>query len=221
MTPRGDWSAVKQWLGRFGLEWKDSQIRAVIWALVAFVLAISLLSAVQLGQPDRPVGTRQSFDEGNETTSTGERITADGQTAASDIEEAERLLEAELQDILAQVAGAGKVWIDVTLSTSAQAEYAWQTTEERSTTSESDGQGGTRTVEQNQQSRQPAAIQASGSGQEALIVKTLRPEVAGVLVVAEGAGSARVKSDLSQAVATLLQVPIHRIYVTQGKGDAK
>ena len=51
------------------------------------------------------------------------------------------------------------------------------------------------------------------------IVKTLQPDVEGVLVVAEGADDSIVKKNISEAVQVLFGIDVHRIKVAKKKAE--
>lgn len=132
----------------------------------------------------------------------------------------ERELAAELQQMLEQVAGAGRVQVRVQLATSTHSDYAINTTTGLKTTEEKDQDGGSRQITENTDSR-TVVIARGGQGYETPVVKReVAPDVAGVLVVAEGAGISRVKADLFRAAQVALGVEPHKIIVLPMKrGD--
>ncbi|SFR02683.1 stage III sporulation protein AG [Desulfoscipio geothermicus] len=132
----------------------------------------------------------------------------------------ERELAAELQQMLEQVAGAGQVQVTVQLATSTHSDYAINTTTGLKTTEEQDQDGGSRQITENTDSR-TVVIARGGQGYETPVVKReVAPDLAGVLVVAEGAGIPRVKADLFRAAQVALGVEPHKIIVLPMKrGD--
>ena len=84
----------------------------------------------------------------------------------------------------------------------------------RSSTSESDSQGGNRNISQ-VDSRESTVYRTEGGTSEPYVVKTLSPEIEGVLVVAEGAGSGIVNRTIVEAVQALFGVEAHKVKVVK------
>lgn len=124
----------------------------------------------------------------------------------------EKEMAADLEHILGQVEGAGRVRVQVALAGAVEREYASDQTVNRTMTEEQDRAGGSRLVNQVEESNKIVAVQA-GTGQEAVVRRLRRPEVKGVLVVAEGAGDPAVRAALARAVQAAADVPLHRISV--------
>lgn len=128
----------------------------------------------------------------------------------------EEALAAKLQDMLEKIEGSGSVRVTVRLATSAREAYAINTTSGRKTTVEKDQGGGTRTINENSDSSQ-LVIARSGNGDSPVVEMESASGVAGVLVVAGGAGNPRVKERLFEAVRVALNVDPHRIVVLTGR----
>jgi stage III sporulation protein AG len=133
----------------------------------------------------------------------------------------EDLLSKDLELILSQVEGAGKVLVKVSLKSGPEKELARDRTQSARKTDERDERGGARSVIENTEDvrvvmRSSLGSQASGS--LPMAVREVRPEIAGVVVVAEGASDSSVKNLLGQAVRTLLDIPVHKVIVLPRKG---
>jgi stage III sporulation protein AG len=50
-----------------------------------------------------------------------------------------------------------------------------------------------------------------------VVTKTYHPEIMGVVVVADGAGSNLIRQNITDAVEALLGIPVHRIRVLKRK----
>lgn len=105
---------------------------------------------------------------------------------------AESLAE-ELEEIISRIRGVGEVRVMLTLEGTEEKIYAEDT-------SESD-------------SKQDAKTVVIGS-KEALLKATKYPEVRGVLVVCDGGGKPSVKEKVVNAVATVLDIPTGKVFVT-------
>lgn len=105
--------------------------------------------------------------------------------------------EGRLAGILSEINGAGKVSVMITYYSSSQKDIAYET----KTASRGD---------KSEESEDKKAVMTDG---EPMVVKEVYPKVKGVIVTAEGAGSAAVRSAISEAVAAALDVPAHRICI--------
>ena len=84
----------------------------------------------------------------------------------------------------------------------------------RSSTTENDAQGGSRTVNQ-VETEENTVYKTNGSVSEPYVVKTLPPEVEGVVVVAEGAGSGTVNRTIVELIQALFGVEAHKVKVVK------
>ncbi len=105
----------------------------------------------------------------------------------------ERSLCGELEAVISQIEGVGKVSIMVTFEGTAQNEY--QTDIDKS---------------EKDETLKTVII----GNKEALIKSVQNPRIAGVLVVCEGGESIKVKEKVINAVSTVLNISSSRVYVT-------
>jgi len=132
----------------------------------------------------------------------------------------EKQIATELQRMLEQISGAGRVEVTIQLATSTHNDYAINSDTGLKTTMEEDQNGGVRRITENTGSS-IVVITGSSQGLEKPVIKReVAPEVAGVLVVAEGAREPVVKADLFRAVQVALGIQPHKIVVMNMKrGD--
>lgn len=129
-------------------------------------------------------------------------------------EEQEKSLETDLEDILSKIEGVGQIKVRVILASGKQYEYAYNQNVEKRVTEEKDQQGGTRITTETKDGQQMIIVRDTQSNSERpVILKELRPPVKGVIVVAEGAKDSLVKSNLLQAVHTVLGIPVYKVTV--------
>jgi stage III sporulation protein AG len=136
------------------------------------------------------------------------------QPAASDgLTPVEEGLEGRLAAILGAVDGAGSVQVTVTLQSGAENVYAQNVNKQDQTIQEKDQSGGNSTT--NEVNEQDDLVLQSGNGGSStpVVVKELHPEIAGVLVLAEGANNPDLKEKLIRAVETVLDIPSYRVMV--------
>jgi stage III sporulation protein AG len=125
--------------------------------------------------------------------------------------------EEELKDILDQVRGVSKVKVIVNLDATESKIYEKNSVTKSQTTNETDREGGTRKVEDSSTDEQLVIVR-SGEQEKPVVVKTEKPKVRGVLVVAKGADNIEVKKSIIEAVTRALDIPSHRVAVLAKKG---
>ena len=134
-------------------------------------------------------------------------------SAMRTLKQYETCLSQELKGILEQIDGAGAVEAWVTLAGSSEKVLYLEKDSDNSDLQEADSVGGTRS-EKTENIDQKVLLDSSGNP---YIIKTLQPEVEGVLVVAEGAGDSVVKKNITEAVQVLFGIDAHRIKVAKKK----
>lgn len=122
----------------------------------------------------------------------------------------EKELENKLQANLLKMDGVGKVQVSVSFATGLKSEYARNQNVTKNTSKETDKTGGTRETAQVTENNQ--VVMPSGSSQPVVVMED-RPDIAGVLIIAEGARDPKVREGIHTAVQTLLNIPSARISV--------
>lgn len=111
--------------------------------------------------------------------------------------------ETRLSEILSRIDGAGKVSVMITYYSTAEKDIAYET---RKSASSLAGDG----------SEDKKAVMTDG---EPMVLKEVYPKVKGVIVTAEGGGSAAVRQAISGAVTAVLDVPAHRVCIYKGNNN--
>ncbi|WP_273717011.1 stage III sporulation protein AG [Alkalihalobacillus pseudalcaliphilus] len=124
--------------------------------------------------------------------------------------------ENQLRDILNEITGVSNTTVMITFSETEKKIFEKNRNRKQQHTEEVDREGGTRQVEDISEDEQVVTIQ-TGDSEEPLLVKTEKPEVSGVLVVARGVENVQVKSFVVEAVSRVLDVPAHRVSVMPKK----
>lgn len=137
-----------------------------------------------------------------------------GDTNASTDEMAryEKALEERVREILKHVDGVGSVDVMILLHSSGERVVHVDQDKNRTSTEEKDQQGGSRTV-MTEDISEEALMSGGGSDSIPFVEKELRPEIAGIVISAEGGGSAVVKAEISEAMEALFGLPAHKIKV--------
>ncbi len=141
---------------------------------------------------------------------------AEDPTAAGLLEYA-RTIEAVLEEAIGSIRGVGKVRARVTLSSGPESIYAENVSRSSNSQTETlEGGQMRQNISENEVS-QPVSGRF-GSSETPLVEKTIPPQVAGCLIVAEGASSSAIKEEIYRAAQALLGIPLYRIQVAPMKG---
>jgi stage III sporulation protein AG len=124
----------------------------------------------------------------------------------------ENNLEKQLADLLQQVNGVGDVEVMITLEDEILVEPAFNIVNSEKNSEERDNEGGVRTVIEKQTNKQAVLLKRSGE-EEPMILRKTTPRIKGILIVADGAFSSKVKDKIIKSTATLLDIPIYKISV--------
>lgn len=188
------------------LSGKQSRTVMLLGGLAAVGVALLLLSSL-LAEPGAVLPDQVPDNE----ISTRERVP---DRSYPGLAETETMLEKRLAEILGQIDGAGEVSVRVTLAAGPFYQYTTNHNTANKMIEERDQAGGSRVTTENNDDGQLVLVQLDQyGGEQPLIQRELRAEVDGVLVVAEGASSARMRERLTRAVETVLRVPAYKISV--------
>ncbi len=136
------------------------------------------------------------------------------ETLATEITDLENLLARRLEDALAQISGAGETRVTVNLASTTEKDYAVNTSTNKKDTLERDQKGANRTITEINEDGQIVLVrETQGSKETPVVVKELKPEVKGVIVVSEGAADPEIKASLMMAVQVYLDVPLYKVVV--------
>ncbi len=166
-------------------------------------LAILLLSVPGLFSSDS--SSKENSTQTNEKKQDNEKY--------SSTEEYVCTQENKLKQILMQVRNIGKVEVMITVKSSKELVPLKDETSDRQTTTEQDSAGGNRNSTSDSSQEETVLSQANQGENTPYIVKQIEPEIEGVLVIAQGGESDRVKSEIVDAVMVLFNVPAHKIKV--------
>ena len=139
--------------------------------------------------------------------------TADLSGEILNIKQYEVSLSEALESILSEMDGVGEVEAWVTLAAGSEKILYQKKDSDVKNLQEEDHEGGKR-KETTEKIQQEVLLDNTGNP---YIIKTLQPEVEGVLVLAEGADNGAVKKNITEAVEVLFGIEVHRIKVAKKK----
>ena len=116
-------------------------------------------------------------------------------------------LERQMEDLFSSISGVGQVKVLLTVKSSTETVYAYDT--DRSTSK--------RENEQSQSIKTELITVGSGSGEMPVITQTRMPQFLGAVVVCEGAESATVCLQLTEAVRSLTGITSDNIVISKMK----
>ena len=183
------------------INFNEKEKKKLISLLVVGALCVVSLVALNIIQGKEKVADAQKEEN---TTKQSE----EAQQASSSEKEKDDL-EKQLTAILKEINGSGDVSVMITYDNSEEIEPAYNSSDTKETTSETDSSGGERTVETSSENKTLVTSNSS----DPIVIKTKEAKIKGVLVVASGAKDAQVKQTLYEAVQTALQISGHQVEV--------
>ena len=132
------------------------------------------------------------------------------------IDDYEKEYENQLKEILETIIGVDDVSVVVNVDATSLKVYEKNKSNKNTTTEETDKEGGTRSVT-DQTSEEEIVMIKNGDKETPVVVQTKKPDIRGVLVVAQGVDNVQIKQTIIEAVTRVLDVPSHRVAVAPKK----
>lgn len=180
---------------------KLKEVKNIEWVLI--ILVLSIIVSIYASTINKPLRTNQDEDPTDKQS---------GLHWIEDSVDPESREEHRLRDILSAIKGAGKVEVMITYISGSEIVTAMNTVESTTTTEEEDNNGGTRQINQNDKNSQPSTFNDS-EGSKPIILKEVKPEIRGVIIISEGADDIRVKMELMKAVQVALGIKPNQVEV--------
>lgn len=124
-----------------------------------------------------------------------------------------RRLETTLEELLSVMEGAGEVKVMITLKDSGQAIVEKDTVTERNGTTEVDAAGGSRNTSEIADAGETVYISEANGGEVPYVSQKIYPQIAGVVVCAQGGGNPTVNKNITEAIQALFGIDAHKIKV--------
>ena len=131
------------------------------------------------------------------------------QSSAGNGRSYEKELEKRVKEFLSTVDGVGEVDVMITVKSSGEKVLRVDTDSSISSTEETDSSGGVRNI-RNKELQESTVLTGNDTP---IVEKELMPEIEGVVISADGGGSAEMKAEISAAMEALFHVPQHKIRV--------
>lgn len=133
-------------------------------------------------------------------------------TAVSTTQSYETDLQNQLKNTLEEMDGVGNVDVMINFESGEEKVPALNSSSTTSTTQEKDTSGGVRNTTQ-ENTGDTVVVTNSGSDTQPLILKTYKPKVTGICIVAQGAENSDVRLRISEAVVNLFNIPDNKVNV--------
>lgn len=190
----------KQWTSKFN--WKNSRDKWLL--LLAVGLAFFIFAVPTNNSPNLSGNKKEAAGMVDESQAT--------EVLAKAERSYEQQMEERVKEILQGVEGVGRVEVMIVLKSSEEKVWRVDSGTTSSLTQETDSSGGTRKIENQENSETTILKGGSGAG-EPIMEKELKPQVSGVIISATGGDSPKVKAEISQAMEALFDLPSHKIKV--------
>lgn len=190
----------------YSAEGKESKKKMENMVILLIILIITCIAVNKIWNGDKKedeIKTRQN-------TTTGKQLAIQENNSNSDNTTD---LQSNLERILSNIDGVGKVSVLLTYSESSELVPLYDETKSETTTEEADTSGGKRTTTDTN-TQKSAIMQENSSGEKSIITqKTVSPKIEGAIITAEGGENANVKTQIIQAVEAATGLATHKIQV--------
>lgn len=149
-------------------------------------------------------------DEGSQGSGAGTDSAGTGETEAY-----VRQLERRLAQTLSYMEGVGAVKVMITLEDEGEAVVEKDVPNSRSILSEQDSAGGSRSTNEYESSETTIYRTEQNGTQIPYVVSRKRPQIAGIVVVAQGGGDSETVRDITGAIQALFGIEPHKIKVVK------
>ncbi|MDY7430763.1 stage III sporulation protein AG [Bacillus sp. V26] len=224
MNKNGLWNVLKkQFLPRQSKDGEKPKLTKYHYFLFVFVLGVSFMLVSQLfSSPEKTENAQTitapaSADSADSKEKTAEVFKASkSDDPKNSIGDYEKEYENQLKEILETIIGVEDVSVVVNVDATSLKVYEKNKSSKNTTTEETDKEGGTRSVT-DQTSEEEIVMIRNGDKETPVVVQTKKPDIRGVLVVAQGVDNVQIKQTIIEAVTRVLDVPSHRVAVAPKK----
>lgn len=189
---------------------KDSKKKIENIVVLIVILIITVIAINTIWNGDKKETKKEEIE-----SSTGKQLATTSKTTTN---QSDNSIESNLETILSNIDGVGKVKVLITYSQSSEVVAMYNENSKNSTVEEKDSGGGTRTTTQTDISKD--IIYQEENGEKTPITqKVINPKIEGAIITSTGAGNGTVKNNIVQAVEAVTGLPTHKIQVFEMKKD--
>ena len=188
------------------MEWKNGTLRSMLKGnkeKVIFLFCSGLLLFV-ISLPNGK--TTDSGLRAGTLEDAGEKAAAKEESGSY-----EEKLEQRIRELLKSVDGVGEADVMVVLKSSEERIWHVDKSSTSSVTEESGSSSGSSRVIREENQSESTVL--DGKSQSPVMEKEVKPEISGVVISADGGGSAVIRAEISEAMEALLGLPANKIKV--------
>lgn len=175
-------------------------------------LIILVLAGILLVVLSFPVKNEKDEVQLNEHAELSTEKQINGEQKFQELYDYAEYMEEKLEGKLANMKGVGSVKVMITLETSEEQVVEKDEPITRDNTTETDSNGGNRVVYK-MDSGQETVFAKEGNNEIPYVSKTVLPKIAGVLIIAQGAGEGKNNQQMAEIAQVLFGVEAHKVKV--------
>lgn len=186
--------------------------------LIALCLVLGfILIAINVLLPNSKILTSNKLSGNNNqgdsnnvsNTSAAKNATETIQADEKNYEDKQKI---DLKNILKKMNGVGDVEVMMTFENGEQKVPAYDKSTQKSTTEETDNEGGKRVNNQDTDGSKVVMTTSDGNNQP-FVLTIYKPKICGVIIIAEGAENSKTKYEIEQAVSKLYNLSLDKVNV--------
>ncbi len=182
--------------------------------LVVFLI-ILIITVIIINSIWNDNNTQKDNDSLNEKN---KRLATENLENYKSIDENKDNITKELEEILESIKGVGKVKVMLTYARTSQIVPIYNEDLTEKNTEETDQSGGTRKITETDTNKE--VVYKEENGEKVPITQsTVKPQIEGAIITAEGAKNAEIKTNIVQAVEAVTGLATHKVQVFEMKDE--
>lgn len=199
---------IQSLISKQGEKNSNKKIENIVVFIIILVVTVIAINTIWSGDKKEPT-------ENAKQDTTKQLATVTKNNASTNSEDN---MEQELETILSNIDGVGKVKVLITYSQSSEVVAMYNENSKTSLVEEKDSGGGTRTTTETDTVKD--IIYKEEDGEKVPVTqKVLQPKIEGAIITAKGAGNGTVKNNIVQAVEAVTGLATHKIQVFEMKKE--
>lgn len=191
---------------------QKKKVENLVFFLILLVIVVIAINLIWNPKEDKNSNNTIINSEKQFVSQTTNTTTLANEDNVTNNQNQEYILKSDLEKILSNIEGAGKVQVMITYTESSEIKAMFNENVKESTTEETDSSGGVRTILQTDSSKEVVYTEDSGK-KIPITEKVIMPKIEGAIILAEGADDANIKNNIIMAVEAVTGLSTHKIQV--------
>lgn len=191
---------------------QKKKVENLVFFLILLVIVVIAINLIWNPKEDKNSNNTIINSEKQFVSQTTNTTTLASEDNVTNNQSQEYILKNDLEKILSNIEGAGKVQVMITYTESSEVKAMFNENVKESTTEETDSSGGVRTILQTDSSKEVVYTEESGK-KIPITEKVIMPKIEGAIILAEGADDANIKNNIIVAVEAVTGLSTHKIQV--------